>query len=61
MHAVVVNLTINEPNADLQALRGRVVPLISQARVRYRLLDTEGQCGAINDCVRFGTYGQRRG
>lgn len=31
MHAVVVNLTINEPDADLQALRGRVVPLISQA------------------------------
>jgi hypothetical protein len=31
MHAVVVNLTINEPEADLRALRDRVVPLISQA------------------------------
>jgi len=31
MHAVVVNLTINEPEADLRALRDRVVPLVSQA------------------------------
>ena len=31
MHAVVVNLTINEPEADLRALRERVVPLVSQA------------------------------
>jgi hypothetical protein len=31
MHAVVVNLTINEPEADLRALRDGVVPLVSQA------------------------------
>lgn len=31
MHAVVVNLTINEPDADLRALRERVVPLASQS------------------------------
>jgi GNAT superfamily N-acetyltransferase len=31
MHAVVVNLTINEPDADLRALRDRVVPLVSRA------------------------------
>ncbi len=31
MHAVVVNLTINEPEADLRALRERVVPLVSRA------------------------------
>lgn len=31
MHAVVVNLTINEPDADLRALRERVVPVVSQA------------------------------
>ena len=31
MHAVVVNLTINEPEADLRALRDRVVPLVTQA------------------------------
>jgi hypothetical protein len=31
MHAVVVNLAIDEPEADLAALRDRVVPRISQA------------------------------
>ena len=31
MHAVVVNLTINEPEADLRALRERVVPLVTKA------------------------------
>jgi hypothetical protein len=31
MHAVVVNLTINEPEADLRALRDRVIPLVSEA------------------------------
>ena len=31
MHAVVVSLTINEPEADARALRDRVVPLLSQA------------------------------
>ena len=31
MHAVVVNLTIDEPEADLRALRDQVVPQISQA------------------------------
>jgi heme-degrading monooxygenase HmoA len=31
MHAVVVNLVINEPEADLAELRDRVVPRISEA------------------------------
>jgi hypothetical protein len=31
MHAVVVNLTIDEPEADLRVLRDRVVPQFSQA------------------------------
>jgi hypothetical protein len=31
MHAVVVNLVINEPEADLADLRDRLVPRISQA------------------------------
>ena len=31
MHAVVVDLTITEPEADLGVLRDRVVPLVSQA------------------------------
>ena len=31
MHAVVVNLTIDERDADLRELRNRVVPAISQA------------------------------
>jgi hypothetical protein len=30
MHAVVVNLTIDEPEADLRVLRDRVVPQVSQ-------------------------------
>lgn len=31
MHAVVVNLVINEPEADLAELRDHVVPRISEA------------------------------
>jgi hypothetical protein len=31
MHAVVVNLVINEPEADLAALRDEVVPQMSKA------------------------------
>jgi hypothetical protein len=31
MHAVVVRLTINDPAADLDALREQVVPQMSQA------------------------------
>lgn len=31
MHAVVVRLTINDLDADLEAMRGHVVPLVSQA------------------------------
>ena len=31
MHAVVVNLSIDEPEADLRALRDRVVPAVSRA------------------------------
>jgi hypothetical protein len=31
MHAVVVTLTIDEPEADLRALRDRVVPELSRA------------------------------
>jgi hypothetical protein len=31
MHAVVVNLVIDQPEADLAALRNQVVPRISQA------------------------------
>lgn len=31
MHAVVVKLTINEPEADLRMLRDDVVPQVSQA------------------------------
>jgi heme-degrading monooxygenase HmoA len=31
MHAVVVNLTIDQPEADLRELRDRVVPEVSQA------------------------------
>jgi hypothetical protein len=31
VHAVVVNLTIDEPEADLDELRNRVVPWVSEA------------------------------
>jgi hypothetical protein len=31
MHAVAVRLTIHDPEADLDALRGQVVPWVSQA------------------------------
>jgi hypothetical protein len=31
MHAVVVNLTIHDPEADLRVLRNQVVPQVSQA------------------------------
>ena len=31
MHAIVVDLTINEPEADVRVLRDRVVPHVSQA------------------------------
>jgi hypothetical protein len=54
MHAVVVNLAIEELDSDLADLRDRVVPRVSQAPgVRYGVLDTEGQYGAVIDCVRL--------
>lgn len=31
MHAVVVNVTIDEPEADLRELRERIVPQVSQS------------------------------
>ncbi len=31
MHAVVVSVTINEPDAALENLRGNIVPRVSQA------------------------------
>lgn len=47
MHAVVVNLTINDPDGDLRVLRDRVVPLMSQAPGS---LPATGHGGATPGC-----------
>jgi hypothetical protein len=62
MHAVLVNLAIEELDSDLADLRDRVVPRVSRAPGFVTgVLDTKGQYRAVIDCVRLRRRGQRRG
>ena len=49
MHAVLVHVTLSDPQGSEVALREQVVPRISGARLRRRLLDSEGQWRCVDD------------